>query len=255
MSITRTEIRETLALHLGWTAHGSWDAAQESKFTIILRKGLHWFYEPPVLPGEGKAHRWSFMRPIGSLTTVSGVGNYDLPDDFGGLIGDLSYNGSSSGPRSVSRTSVGRILELRQGLENSTGYPTLYALAPLPSDGDEGQRFHLLLDPTPDGEYEFRFQYRSNPYILSSSKPYPLGGQPHAQTLMAAVLAAAELTLDDAKGERWGDFLECLRTSVSLDRQEFGADNLGYNGDPGGRNCWPEEVQRVTYNGVLYTGS
>ena len=98
------------------------------------------------------------------------------------------------------------------------------------------------------GSFEVQFRYRSNPYNLSPSKPYPLGGQPHAETLIASCLAAAELKLNDEQGPHYADFIEKLRSSVSIDRR-MNLHTLGYNGD-GSCEAQYERGQTVLFNGV-----
>jgi hypothetical protein len=65
---------------------------------------------------------------------------------------------------------------------------------------------------------------------LRSGTPYPLGGMNHAETILYACLAAAELQKDDDRGPRWETFKELLIASIDMDRRGR-PDNIGYNGD------------------------
>jgi len=86
-----------------------------------------------------------------------------------------------------------------------------------------------MLEPTPDAHYDLKGQYRVNPFALSENKSYPLGGQPHAETLISSVICAAHKFMrDEYQGGAWADFIEKLRSSVTHDRQEMTARNLGY---------------------------
>ncbi len=108
--------------------------------------------------------------------------------------------------------------------------------------------------PKPDVAYTIIGEYKHIPDALTGLLPYPPGGGDHAETIMAACLAAAELFLDDEKGVRWQYFMERLAASVAVDSRKKGS-NLGYNGDgsdrkfPPGRSWRDYENNAVTYNG------
>lgn len=252
LSLTRTELLTALGRFMGWNrTTASWSASQVLDSEAILDKGLRQFYSPPILPGEATTHEWSWMKPIGSLTTVSGQLDYQLPDDFGGLCGDFTFGSDNSAATPLRLGSDERVRKLRQLQTEANTYPTWCAIVPMLSDGDEPQRFHLMLDHC-GGEYRLEYRYYCNPYRMTSSKPYPLGGQPHSETLRASVLAAAELELDDKKDVRWQDFIERLQASVAHDRR-VNATNFGYNGDRSGGSYIPRDrSQRVTFEGVSY---
>ena len=89
---------------------------------------------------------------------------------------------------------------------------------------------------------------------MDDSGVYPLAGQPHAATLRAAVLAAAELETDGAQGPHYAKFIERLITSVSFDRR-IGPKTLGnMNVSNYSDSYYRHGRDYVTYNGVLYSG-
>lgn len=253
LSCSRQELLRYLGRELGYGRDpASWDERQHTDADDVLASALRQFYTPPVLAGDQAAHRWSFLRPIFTITTKGGVGDYDLPDDFGGIDGQLYYGNELVGNGPMVRVGEQWILSCRQGNDNITGYPTYYAVASLPSDGDEPQRYSLMLEPIPDGEYHLTGQYRVNPFQVTDSKPFPMGGQPHAETLIASCISAAHKFLrDDYQSGAWAEFMERLRASVSHDRQESHR-NLGYSSDS--RNQEPKLYTRamaVTFEGSV----
>lgn len=256
LSVTRAELLRYIGREKGWSRDpGEWDERQSVDGDDILNRALRMFYNPAPLPGEGHSHRWSFLRPIFNITTATGTGDYDLPDDFGGIEGKLFFGNELVGNGALIRVGEQWILSNRQGNLGLTGYPKYFAIAPLAGDGDEGQRFMLMLDPTPDDAYELRGQYRVNPFQTTDSKPYPLGGQPHSETLVAAVLAACESTLGDTMGVRKAEFIERLQASVSHDRQEMGPRNLGYSyGYGGDQPIFRNRALAVHFEGELWDG-
>lgn len=258
LTISRADIERYLARHLGWHPEkGEWDGTTQSDADAIIAQGLRWFYNPPILPDEKVAWEWSFMKPTFYFQTRTGVDNYDLPDDFGGIHDKLTYHRNDSAICEVTHSSEYRIRSLRQTNDATvirTGYPELYAILPHPSDGDDPQRFYLTLWPSPAATYELACTYTSNPLLITGEKPYPLGGQPHGETILAAVLAAAESYLDGKRDLRYVEFIDRLKASVSLDRRQSAPANFGYNGDPGVRT-YPKRANRpsVTFEGTLYS--
>ncbi len=75
----------------------------------------------------------------------------------------------------------------------------------------------------------------------------------HAETIQAACLAAAELFLNDEKGQYWQTFMERLAASVAHDAEAGAADSLGVdrqNESPsGGGEVVAGWTGDVTYKG------
>ena len=253
LEITRTGILRYVGRFLGISRDSAdWTTDQDNDVDDAISSGERQFYQPPI------PHAWSFLKPVMVLPLVAGTGEYDLPDDFGGFVDPkLSFTSDSNAVLSVMLTSVSKILTYRQRTNFANTTQALYAaVSPLPQTGQsEGQRYQLLVHPEGSGILNGR--YYSYPYGISSSTPYPLGGQPHAETLLESCLAAAELQMNDMRGPHHERFMELLAASIELDRRQTGTKLYGYNGnwtyrdDP--RNNHVGEY--VSYGGVLYTGS
>lgn len=232
LTLTRSDILSALGMYLGWPINpGEWGQNRTSQSEIILAKGLRQVYNPPILPGEVAQHEWTFLTPLAEITTQENVADYDLPEDFAGLADDLTFKSETQGYYPLRICTDVEIRKRRQGVADLTGYPEMAAILPLPSDGTLPQRWGLMLYPTPDGAYTLECRYHSDPSNISQSKPYPLGGLPLADVIMASVIAAAELELNDQPGPRWEDFITKLRAAVSLDRRR-NVQSLGYCADP-----------------------
>lgn len=256
LTVNRTDLFRHLGRHLGLGPdYSAWSPSEQQDGLDILNRALRQFYNPDVLPGEGLSYRWSFLRPELRLTTQPNVGDYDLPEDFGGLQGVLTYASSRDGFTPVASVSESRIRQLRQAEQGATGYPEAYCIVPL-SSNTIGQRWTLQLWPLPGSEWELVGRYFSNPYQITSAAPYPLGGQPHAETLIASVIAAADATLrDDPLGANYQAFLIKLKSSVSHDRQETQAKNLGYCGDGPDWDYGRYRTPRIAFNGLYADGT
>jgi hypothetical protein len=254
-SITRADLKVDIARFLGISRDDSlWTDEDEDAIDTIIEGAERDFYWPPILPGEKSSHPWTFLRPIMTLPVSTNIPDYDMPEDFGGFVeSELTYVDQDDAWHTVRITSISEILRHRNADMETTGKPYLAAEQWLPSDGEAKQRKSLMLWPTPDEDLTLRAPYYCLPYAVSDSKPYPLGGQPHAATIRAAALANAELEHEGAQGAHYVKFMERLAVSVSIDRQ-LGPKNLGNLNRPD-RYCPTRHRHRyVTYNGNSYSG-
>lgn len=258
LSLTRNDLRNNVGFYLGFGAdYTAYSTANLATVDRVIDAGLRGFYEPPPLPGEKVSHVWSFMTPIGSLSLAEDQPDYDLPDDFAGLTEGVYVSADDLTWTPVTVTSPSRILALRQNNGSDvSGSPQYVAVTVLPTTGVTPTRYSLMTWPAPDGSYTLKFPYRSNPYQLSSTIAYPLGGQPHAETLRESCLAAAERDVNDELGVHNSQFAVRLRASVNLDRQLNGTKHYGYNGDRRSRRFKISQLrhpstQLVDYNGTI----
>lgn len=161
--------------------------------------------------------------------TITPTGDYSLPDDYGGIVGDFHIIGQDQTFIRVRRRGVGQIQNLRANyIYNST--PTQYAIVPRVMTGARGQRQAVMMYPTPDKLYTLTYRYSILPDTLSTSFPYPRGIEAHSQTLRAACLA--EVEMDKGGGVGYEEkFLSLLVASINRDRRDNMPDNIGQNRD------------------------
>lgn len=255
LSLGFSDLRSEIGYFLGYTRDsGNWSAGEITEINAVLSAGLRQFYFPPPL-GQGLPHEWSFLRPITTIPTVADTSDYTLPDDFAGMEGDMTFAASDNVAGPVEIVGEHQIRKLREGNTSSSGIPRFGSVRPKTTDGTTGQRFQLNLWPTPDAVYTLYYRYKLLPSALTSIAPYPYGGAPHAETLKASCLAAAEIDIDDEKGPRWAHFQAMLAASIAHDRLAQPPEKLGYNGDYSdsqARRHYPVRLQNVSYNGVVY---
>jgi len=229
-----------------------WSKGEQDDIDAALNSGLRQFYFPPVLQGESSAHEWSFLRPIDTLTTAASTGDYDMPADFGGIEGPMTFAPVTGYPPVVV-VGEGEIRHLRQ-VSSLSGRPAYVAIRPVESDGSGGQRFEALFYPTPDAAYVLTYRKTILANALTSSAPFPLGGMAHAQTVLASCLAAAEAQSLDGQTAKMQLFLQRLAASISYDRSANSQEHFGYCGDDSDEAHRPNAVRRnearVTYNDV-----
>lgn len=231
LSLGYADLQAAVGFYLGWTGtSANWTSEQSDRIDDVIKSGLRRFYHPPIV--DGSLWKWRFLRPVFTLTTTASDMDYDMDDDFGGLDCDyLTFAAGEYYPpvRVVAEEQIRDMFTTN----NYDGYPRYCATRAKSSTGASGQRWELVLWPTPDDAYVLTGRYQALQNELSDSYPYPLGGEPHAETIRAACLAVAEEESQEGRGVRWQEFIDRLRTSIEFDARNDSPRTLGYNSDPG----------------------
>ena len=263
LSLSLTDIRKEIGWYwLGERASGSWSADELTQIDDIINSGLRQFYHPAPGGLAPKGYKWSFMEPTTTLSTVAGTEDYTLSANFGGMIGIATYATADNRWSPIETTGEARIRLLRQrdsGTAQSN--PRFMAIRPMSSDGSNGQRFQLMLWPDPDKAYTVSYRYHALPSKLTAGNPYPLGGEAHAETILASCLAVAEARQENNAGIHTANFMQRLQASISYDRLMHTPEASGYNGDVSDGLAFNEQDNRyingdvVQYNGSAFYDS
>lgn len=178
---------------------------------------------------------------------------YTLPDDFGAFIEPtLAFAPSDEQQFPVRLTGPGEIYALRQNDDWTTySQPVMAAVNSLSSDQTTGQRNELLVFPTPTSPGTLIGTYTILPLAITDSAPYPLGGQPHAETLRESCLAVAEVEKTGKFGAHRELFMQRLAASIAYDRKTTTKQYFGKNLDHS-RGDGPRQHRA---RGVTYLGS
>lgn len=236
----------TLSLYLpdmlkevGWLYLGKRDSSvftsdERNQIDLIIEAGLRQFYN---------SYSWSFLEQTTTVATVADQEDYNLDDDFGGKIGPISFSADDNRWYQVQFTSESDIRLLRQHNYTSTSFtPQKAALQWKSTDGSDGQRAQLLLWPKPDAVYTLRFVVLRIPNALTDSKPYPLGGMWHGETLLESCLAITEQRMDDESGIHTQKYERMLKDSMERDKKSHRVEHFGYNSDGSDENLWQHFV-------------
>lgn len=185
---------------------------------------------------------------------ITADGAYRLPDDFGGLIGDVFFQAGDGLWRPLASTGVAELLELFQ-VSTGTGRPSVCAVESVNVSGEIGQRSNLFAWKIPDSNYTVRYQYQVLPDNLVSLG-YPYGGARHAETIKHACLAAMERSkFQLAAGPYQRQYDRLLVLSIKADQRGARAGSLGIlvNARPGrGRGSFFPQARTVTVGGVAF---
>lgn len=177
--------------------------------------------------------------------------NYDLPDSFSQLIGNLHYAPDETRSE-ILQISVGDLLELRSR-EDRSDYPSYVAVRSKSSDRTTGQRSELLLWPAPNIALTLYYAYEAYSGALSDTYPYTLGGMHLAELYTESCLAVAEQRTNDEVGLHTQMYQTLLLDAIARDRKK-GAKTFGPMGH---RETTQERIRHgmtggtypLTYNG------
>tara|TARA_B100000519_G_C14254494_1_gene444301 strand:- start:1427 stop:2530 length:1104 start_codon:yes stop_codon:yes gene_type:complete len=258
LSLSYADIRK----ELGWFMFGertssNWSSDEGAQIDDIVKSGLRNFYHPPPTNNSPRGYKWSFLEPTTTLSTVAGTSDYTLSADFGGLVGPMTYSTDDSRWFPIEMTGEHRIRVLRQrDYATLKSDPRLAAIRPINSDGSNGQRFQIMLYPTPDKAYTLSYRYHALPGKIDSTYPYPKGGEAHAETILESCLAVAEARMDNNAGIHAAAFQNRLNASISYDKMMHTPDYQGYNGDGSQGSNYSEQTNRYMNGDILkYNGS
>ena len=234
---------------------GAWSHDEKSQVEQVVMDGLRKFYYPMIMPNEREMHRWGFLYPKQTFNCVGSQYVYELPEDFGAFMGPMHYSpGSAVLYPHVEEVSESQIEQLRQGGDH-TGRTRYFAVRPMLHGEFKGTRYEMLLYPVPDQAYTLHYRYEVNPKFIVQDQEYPLGGQPHSQTILEACLLSADLFRNVARSPHELEYMKCLQASISYDRQLTSPDTLGtdYDGSDRPSDAF-SDIHDADLNLVTYTG-
>ncbi len=169
-----------------------------------------------------------------AFTVLNTGTDYELPEDFGGLDGPLTFS-SSSYLNTIEITGESTIRNARQRLESS-GVPQLAAIRPVLHDGRFTQRYELMLWPGPSGTYTLNYKQIVVLPEITESEPFPPGGAAYGELYLSACLSLAEQRISDRRGLRWDEYQERLAAMIEVDGIATGAETLGIGHEDGRRS-------------------
>ena len=250
LSVDYGYLLEEIGFKAGYgRAHADWPSQQRLDVDRAIDSGLRRFYQ---------GYPWTFLHPVTTLVTVANTEDYNLPDDFGGMDGSMTF-GQSTGWISVRKVGEGKIRSLRQ-TDYGTGRPQYVAIRPRAFNASVGHRFEALLWPKADTAYTLTYRYHVLLNKLSEAAPFPPGGMLHGETILAVCLwAFCGMYIADEAEQAKQDYLERLADSIEIDKNMNTADfsgpygagehNIGINADD---LVTAPQSYNVTVKGVQY---
>jgi len=222
------EIRQAVAYYLSFgTTIANWTATQEAIIEAIVQTGYRRVLYPFAADGNDAGYNWSFLRPTTTLAIVADVGDYDLPDDYGSIIGELHY-APDKHKAPIKMVSLATILDMRSASDRNQA-PYWAATRYKASDGTAGQKQEILTYPESDDDYTLYYSYDAYAGVMSDAAPYPLGGMQMSEVYKESCLAVAESRNGDEIGLHNTLFKALLDDAIMRDKQR-GTKNFGQMG-------------------------
>lgn len=243
-----TDLSGEVGGFLGWGRNPSkWSDRKKSEVMACLATALRKFYFQASVSERDKAHNWTFLKPVATITLTTSESTAPLPDDFGGFEGEatVAQDGLSGGFWPCKIVHEQQIRTKYAAFPSITGRPV--AIAEQQVKGatiDRSNRSQLYVYPIPDHSYQISVPYYILPEMLTTVNRWAYGGAAHAETLKAGCRAAAELLLDNTVGEQNAAYMQCLVSSIEYDRRHQ-PKSLGINSDRSDflnqfRGHWPD---------------
>lgn len=186
--------------------------------------------------------------------------DYDLPDDFGQLIGDLTFEPSDNAWYVAKEVGPGRIKALRQRefhQNYANGDPQLFAIVQKALTETTGQRWQIWLwpDVTAAATGHYRYQVRTDSPSVDGA--YVYGSAHHMETIKYACLSVMELEQDREVGAFSQQYERLLVDSRRIDGMNRNPGNLGYNRDASDDMGMfsPRRRDYLSSTGVTYKGT
>tara|TARA_R100000808_G_scaffold8308_2_gene23658 strand:+ start:3113 stop:4342 length:1230 start_codon:yes stop_codon:yes gene_type:complete len=168
--------------------------------------------------------------------------DYDLPRDFGRIVGNITFSEKDNAWHTVKIIGEARIRELRQRdyAASSSTDPILAAIVPkktlataaTPDPDSGGVATHTIkFWPAITSSAVIHYRYEVRPQAFSAAGDYPYGADDHSDTILYSCLSEAERRLDREAGVYKMRFMEALTSSIEKDGRANRPEMLGYNSD------------------------
>ena len=193
-----------------------------------------------------------------SLTGLSGESyslkhrEYDLPDDFGGMLDSFSYRQDQTVWRPLTKVNEALIRSMESYPEQAAPpeYFCITSVAPVQTTGHQESKARAIFAPLPVADASYKVWYRYSvvpPSLDGSTNIYAHGGAQFYETLLLSCLDKV-LQMLYSSTEKHAAFLESLASATLRDLRHsrpqthgFGAFSDGYDYD---------RTSRRRHNGV-----
>jgi hypothetical protein len=161
---------------------------------------------------------------------------YDLEDDFGGLVEPFTYRSDQTHWTPIETVNEAMIRSLDQ-YPTVRDFPRLVAIVTGAPTSTSNSKQQAIFDPPPDDDYELTYRYAVIPPMLDgSSYVYAHGGAQYMDALIASCVDMALQTLYGDQSKH-GDYQLSIKAAIELDLRlnrpatlGFGSYSSGYSG-------------------------
>ncbi len=164
---------------------------------------------------------------------------YDLPDDFGGMLDPFTYRQDVAVCTTLTRVNEAMIRSM-ESYPETTGVPGYFCITSVAPISTQESKARAIFAPLPPVGTTYTTWYRYSvvpPALDGSTYVYAHGGAEFTEMILLSCLDKALQTLFGSN-EKHQAFLECLESSTMLDKRKtrptthgFGAYSDGYGRD------------------------
>lgn len=236
LSLTKSDYMKKLALGmgvglgLGTDEEPAWNARATYIITDCVESGLRRFYHC--------GYKWSFLKPFKDFALHEGDSYIDLPDDFGGMEGNVIVKQDTVSYGTIKFKNCEVVERLHAASPEMTGFPVAAAIYHKRGpDGSQDQKQRIRVFPLADDEYTMRFQYYLNPSNFNPAREdaYAYGGPAHVETILMSIMAIKEERYDRIpNGPSATKFMQLLQASVMIDarqKEQYAGENADRSDD------------------------
>ena len=146
-------------------------------------------------------HDWSFLSPSTTLAVLADAEETALPSGFEEMLDNFWFaHDAALGRNIIWRTSPENIRRMKAEYANESATPREFAIEPVAFVAATGQRWQAVWFPVPSAALTLHYRYRAAAAALSSDSDYPMGGQRHGQTILAACRTECEVNKGQTSG-------------------------------------------------------
>lgn len=174
--------------------------------------------------------------------------DYDLPDDFGGMLDPFTYRQDQSRSRPLTRVNEAmlRSMETYPRVPGVPEYFSLSSVAPVQTTSHQESKWRANFYPEPNAAFSLWYRYKVVPPLLDgTTNIYAHGGAEYALTLLMSCVDRVlfMLYMDDSKHQA---FLEALAGSTQHDLRVNRPQTLGFGvfSDGYDRDCLTDTRRR-----------
>ena len=258
LAYKREDLRILVADEAGYQRAVPTDATKLARVDAAIKLGSQWFYAPT--PIEGPMYEWSFLHPIHTINTIVGQWEYDLPFDYAGHEGFITF-GPSTGYMRIPFVAPFKIRDARMVEGAISGVPRMAAVTIVQRDIPQSQLYVLQTHPIASEVWALSFKMNLAPPEVSDAYPFVYGSAIHADAILSCCFAAWESLYVPGQQTRRKEMVERVQAAIERDRKTIRQEFIGINSDNsdarrrGRRNTAGWDVQTpypstMTYNGV-----
>jgi len=191
---------------------------------IAINEGYRKFLGGRYIRDDGSrgVHIWSFVNKAATIDYVASDSDYDLPDDFGGIIEPFLYDYDTDVYKTpITKISVVKMMKFYRD-SDTEDTPKYYTIRNKDFVVTTGTRYEVLFYPVPDAVLTVNYRYRMQAADLTDSATvYPVGLADHCRLIVQGARAYYEFANAQVLTAETGRFERMMYEAVMQDMTQL----------------------------------